>query len=271
MPVPNWVPLLAKIGALFAVVLAFMAVGVLAGDRLSAVAAATRTSSSGCTCAASADRFGAVRADGGRSRSSCRSSATRSSSATCCSSWCSIAADRAVERASRAQPLHLCRRAGADVLGHERLRPLAASRGPGSRRYWTLFAAMLLVLAAAFWVRGTAPALARALASGAAQRCAVRKARCWRAARGRVRRDRLLDLLQHQRPQRVPARRTSCWIARRTTRRSTASTRTCRSRASSTSTPTSTSIPQSGASRFAGATGSSTSTPSRSASCTSTC
>ena len=29
-PVPDWVPLLAKIGALFAVVLAFMAIGVVA-------------------------------------------------------------------------------------------------------------------------------------------------------------------------------------------------------------------------------------------------
>ena len=50
-PVPGWVPLLAKTGALFAVVLAFMAIGVLAAIVYQLVAWATRTSSPGCTCA----------------------------------------------------------------------------------------------------------------------------------------------------------------------------------------------------------------------------
>ena len=65
----------------------------------------------------------------------------------------------------------------------------------------------------------------------------------WSPCAARVRRAGRLDLLQHQRAQPLRARRPRPSSEQADTRKPTASTRTCRSRRSPTSAPTSTSIP----------------------------
>ena len=119
--------------------------------------------------------------------------------------------------------------------------PLSDMNGAGSfwrgawtvRVYWGAFAVLLLA--------GRAPALEarhRDPAEAEARRCPAASDGGGGLGRGRgprgLRRHRRVRVLQHQRPERVPLAAGAAWRGRRSSRRSTGSTTTCRSRRSRT-------------------------------------
>ena len=105
----------------------------------------------------------------------------------------------------RAQPVQLRQRAGRAVFGHERLRPFPRRAPVVSTPTGPACAIALLVLAALFWVRGTAQAWRERHAPRARAPARAVAQIALRVAAG-VRRPRRLDLLQHQRAQPLPDR-----------------------------------------------------------------
>ena len=232
-----------QVGALLAVVPIFGIVGALAGDGFPDHSRATPTFEPACI------RFGwllgavPVRAHGACSRVAVQVFANnkfarlpgRDPGLRVVSSCWGCSTSTTTSTASAA-----CR---SRLLGHERLRPLTSGAVGWFSLYWLLFAG-----AAAGARRGLLGARHRAVGpraprGGRPPRCGAR----WRGASSRPRWSawvgaRRLDLLQHQRAQRLHAQRRRARRAQRRLREGIrAVRRTCRSRASSTWTPTSTS------------------------------
>ena len=82
------------------------------------------------------------------------------------------------QRAFRAQPVHLCRRADADVLRHERLRPLPAAVGLVQQLLGRVRRDAAGDLGGVLGARHGA-VVARSLESGEASSCAADRVRCW--------------------------------------------------------------------------------------------
>ena len=191
-------------------------------DRLSAVAGYTNLEL-GLYLRTRAARLGAVRADGVAGGVPAGASATRSSSAMLLFIVVFVLQIVLASRALRAQPVHLRRLADADVLGHERLRPLPAAVGlvpdaTGRCSPRCCWCSRRRSGCAARRRRGAA-AGARRCAS-----CAVRKVRCSAVLASRSSRSAAGSSTTPTSSTSI-CRRTSCWIARRASRRSTASTR----------------------------------------------
>ena len=135
----------------------------------------------------------------------------------------------------------------ADVFGHERLRPLLRPWA-WFNTYWSLFAAMLLVIAAAFWVRASRrrddlAERGAAVAARPARRCSAHQLVAFVAIGSWIFYN--TNVVNDYLPSDVVLDRQAHFEGR------TASTRTCRNRASRTCTRTWTSIRQSVASRSA--------------------